>query len=83
LPPFDTKIHGGLHEACCSKLKHSVISAVFGFRKSGEISHSIHIEVIWLVFKLSLVPSAFMAVVDVPNQERHVNAENDEAYRKH
>lgn len=69
--------------SCCSRLMHSVISLVFGFRKSGEISHSIHIEVIWLVFKLSLVNSAFVAVVDVPNQESHVNAENDESCHKH
>ena len=68
---------------CCSGLQHSVFPVFCVCRKAGEVTHSIHVEVVWFVIKLSLVNPAFVAVVDVPNQERHVNGENNEPRCKH
>ena len=68
---------------CCGGLKHSVFSVLFVIRKAGEIPHSIHVYIVWFVIELSLVNPAFVAVIDVPYQERHVNGENNEPCREH
>ena len=59
------------------------LSAFFVIGKPGEIPHPIHIQVVWFVIVLFLVRSSVVAVVDVPNQKRHINGENNEPGGEH
>ena len=58
-------------------------SIFFGRRKSREVPHAIHVELVRLGVQRSFFLVHFVAVVDVPNHDRQVKGKDDESRHKH
>ena len=58
-------------------------SILFHRRKSREVPHPVHVQVVWFVVVLRLYFVKLVAIVNVPNQKCHVNGKDDEPCYEH